>query len=287
VLAQTNKQFKITDQEFERISKLIRDLSGISLKEHKKMLIVSRLSKRLRVLGLENFSDYYDLLTGSNEIAGQELTCFINGITTNKTDFYREPYQFDYLQEAVLEDLFNNPSACSDGELRIWSAGCSTGEEPYTIGIILSEYFKEKRSINIKILATDLDTEVLEKAKIGIYGEQAVRPIPPDCMIRYFKRGVGINEGSYMTKKCLKDIITFAKHNLVYSPMKVNKPFDIIFCRNVLIYFDEATTKNIIYEQFYNTLKAGGHLFLGHSESLSQNNTNFEHVANSVYRKRS
>jgi chemotaxis protein methyltransferase CheR len=239
----------------------------------------------LRALGLETFSSYYDILTGDSEKAKEELTHFVNGITTNKTDFYREPYQFEFLKNVALKEKCDRSFGSQDRELRIWSAGCSTGEEPYTLSIILNEYFRDIPSMNVKILATDLDTDVLSRAKRGVYSEQAIKPIPRECLIRYFKRGIGVNEGSYMAKQNLKNMITFAKHNLVKSPMRVKKPFDMVFCRNVLIYFDGPTTDDIIFKQFYNVLKPGGYLFLGHSEALPLNNHCFKRVANSVYQK--
>ncbi|MDI6716342.1 MAG: protein-glutamate O-methyltransferase [Actinomycetota bacterium] len=277
-------QYKINDREFNLLRELIKELTGINLTEQKKMLVVSRLSKRLRQLGLSNFTSYYNYIMESEQ-GRQEIDQLINRITTNKTDFYREPHHFKCLTDICLPQIYEAHRFSIKRKLRIWSAGCSSGEEPYTIAITLAEFFKNKPGWDIKILATDLDTEMLDKAKAGIYKKDVVAPIPEELLRRYFLKGVGTNEGLYMVKKTLKDMIIFKRHNLVKESLKVTTPFDIIFCRNVIIYFDSEEKARVI-NRFYNVLRSGGFLFLGHSESLLGNDGRFKLVGNSAYCKK-
>jgi len=277
-------QYRIDDDEFDLLRDLIKQLTGISLSDQKKMLVVARLSKRLRTLGLSSFIDYYNLII-DGEDGYHEIDHLINRITTNKTDFYRENHHFEFLKNVLLPQICEEGSATGDRTLRIWSAGCSSGEEPYTLAITLKEFFKGKPGWNIKIFATDLDTEILERARNGIYNEQVVAPVPPECLRAYFKKGVGANDGLYMVKDVIKSMITFRRHNLVNERLSIKRPFDMIFCRNVIIYFDEAVKNKVIYQHFYDVLRSGGHLFLGHSESLMNNNDKFKLVSNSTYRK--
>jgi len=275
--------YKIKDDEFELLRGLIKDLTGISLANHKKMLVVSRLSKRLRTLGLADFTDYYKYVTES-ESGRREVDNLINRMTTNKTDFYRESHHFDYLQDSLLPQLYDEGRKQGRLKLRIWSAGCSSGEEPYTIAITAREHFKGKTGWDTKILATDLDTEILDKARLGLYKREIVEPIPPEYLRSYFKKGVGENDGLFMAKEELKNLIVFRRHNLVYDQLPAKNPLDVIFCRNVIIYFDEDTKAKVI-NQFHKALRSGGHLFLGHSESPFGCEDKFRLVGNSIYRK--
>ncbi|MCL6471580.1 MAG: protein-glutamate O-methyltransferase [Firmicutes bacterium] len=273
-------QFNINDTEFDLLRKLIKEVSGINLSNQKKMLVVARLSKRLRALGMSSFTKYYNYVT-KDPAGRQELNHLVNRITTNKTDFYRESHHFEFLQDVLLPQLYEEGIRSSNRRLRIWSAGCSSGEEPYTIAITLKEFFKGKLGWDIKVLATDLDTEMLDKAKKGIYDEQAVAPIPPEYLRDYFMRGTGANSGLYKVKDSLKDIIAFRKHNMVSDDLPAKNPFDIIFCRNVIIYFDEETKEKVI-NRFYDCLRSNGYLFLGHSESLIGCESQFKLVGNSI-----
>lgn len=276
-------QFQINDTEFELLRKLIKELTGINLSDQKKMLVVSRLSKRLRELNLSSFTSYYNYVTKHKD-GRQELNHLINRITTNKTDFYRERHHFEFLKDVLLPRLYEEGRKSGRLKLRIWSAGCSSGEEPYTIAITLKEFFKHKPGWDIKILATDLDTEMLDKAVKGVYSEHVVAPIPPEYLCTYFKKGIGANKGLFLIKESLKEIITYRKHNLVTEELSARNPFDIIFCRNVIIYFDEATKLKII-DSFYENLKSGGYLFLGHSESLLGCEDRFKLIGNSICRR--
>lgn len=275
--------YKIKDDEFELLRGLIKELTGISLANHKKMLVVSRLSKRLRTLGLADFADYYKYVTES-ELGHQEVDNLINRMTTNKTDFYRESHHFDYLENVLLPQLYDEGRKQGTLRLRIWSAGCSSGEEPYTIAITLREFFKNKTGWDVKILATDLDTEILDRARLGLYKREIVEPIPHEHLRSYFKKGVEVNDGLFMAKDLLKSLITFRRHNLAYDQLPAKNPLDIIFCRNVIIYFDEDTKAKVI-NQFHKALKSGGYLFLGHSESPFGCEDKFSLVGNSIYKK--
>ncbi|MHB8841869.1 MAG: CheR family methyltransferase [Candidatus Aquicultor sp.] len=276
-------EYRISDAEFELLRSLIKELTGINLSDQKKMLVVSRLSKRLRSLGLTSFAGYYKYVT--EDIKGcEEIDHLINRMTTNKTDFYRESHHFDFMQKTALPHIYGEGRKHSELNLRVWSAGCSSGEEPYTIAITLKEFFQNKPGWDVKILATDLDTEMLDKSKAGIYKQEIVSPISNEYLRTYFKKGVGENEGLFMAKDTLKGMIVFRRHNLVYDSLPTKRQFDIVFCRNVIIYFDEKTKIKVI-NQFYNALKEGGYLFLGHSESPVGCESKFKLLGNSLYRK--
>jgi len=276
-------EYRISDTEFELLRSLVKELTGINLSDHKKMLVVSRLSKRLRTLGLTSFAGYYRYITEGSK-GRDEIDHLINRMTTNKTDFYRESHHFDFMQKTALPQIYEEGRRQGKLKVRVWSAGCSSGEEPYTIAITLKEFFKSKPGWNVKLLATDLDTEMLDKSKAGIYKDQIVSPIPNEYLRTYFKKGVGENEGLFMAKGALKDMVVFRRHNLVYDSLPTKRRFDIIFCRNAIIYFDEETKIKVI-NQFYNALKEGGYLFLGHSESPVGCETKFKLLGNSLYRK--
>lgn len=275
-------QYKIADKEFGQLKTLIKELTGINLTEQKKMLIVARLSKRLRVLGLSSFAQYYELLTETGN--SSEIIHLINRITTNKTDFFRESHHFDFLKEVVLPRFYEEGMKNGRRKLRIWSAGCSSGEEPYTIAMTLQEFFHDKTGWDVKILATDLDTEILAKARNGVYLQDIVAPIPSACLRENFKKGVGANNGLFMVKDKLKRMILFKRHNLTSEEFLLNEQIDIVFCRNVIIYFDEATKTRVI-NHFHDALRDDGILFLGHSESVIANDGRFKLIGNSTFCK--
>ncbi|MDP1615161.1 MAG: protein-glutamate O-methyltransferase CheR, partial [Methylococcales bacterium] len=235
-----------------------------------------RLSKRLRKLGLSNFKEYCQYL---NEHPDQEFTEFINAITTNLTAFFRENHHFDYLRDVVIPELLIRNK--STQKIRVWSAGCSTGEEPYSIAITLLE--NVPANWDIKILATDLDTAVLRAAAEGIYAEERVNGIPEERLKRWFMRGRSSQHGQVKVNPQLQKIISFKQLNLMQEwPMKGH--FDFIFCRNVLIYFDRET-KIMLAKRYAQILANRSWLFIGHSESLNQLSTELELVACTSYRK--
>lgn len=268
--------YAISVDEFERFRTLIYSESGISLSDQKKSLLASRLSKRLRDLGLGTFSDYYDhvMADGSRE----EFTRMLDLISTNKTDFFREPKHFEFLRERILPDLEDVK------RIRIWSSACSTGEEPYTIAITLYESVQYPAQWDFKILASDLSTRVLAKAASGTYDDERLRDVPPAVVQRHFLRGKGGSAGMVKVKPHLADMIKFRRLNLMDDTFPIKQPLDLIFCRNVMIYFDRPTQEKLV-NKFYRYLRPGGYLFIGHSESLQWVNHRFKSVAPTIYQK--
>ncbi len=266
----------ISTEEFHRFRTLIYDESGIALNDQKQGLVASRLSKRLRELGLKSFSEYYDRLM--SDPGREEFTRMLDLISTNKTDFFREPRHFDFLREEVL------PGLARDKHVRIWSSACSTGEEPYTIAITLYEGVSDPANWNCKILASDLSTRVLAKAAAGVYDADRVRDVPPDVVRRHFLRGRGESSGQLKVKPHLAAMVQFRRLNLMDDHFPIKSPLDVIFCRNVMIYFDRPTQEQLV-NKFHRYLKPGGYLFIGHSESLQWVTHPFETIAPTIYQK--
>lgn len=267
---------RITSKEFESFRTLIYEESGISLDQRKQSLLESRLSKRVRELGLETFSQYYDRVTG--DPTREEFTRMLDLISTNKTDFFREPNHFQFLRERILPELHDAK------RLRIWSSACSTGEEPYTIAMTLFEGVQNPAQWDFQILASDLSTRVLAKAAAGVYDQDRFRDVPPDLLRRHFLRGRGASAGSFKVKPHLASMIRFRRLNLMDEHFPIKNPLDLIFCRNVMIYFDRPTQETLV-NKFHWYLKPGGHLFIGHSESLQWVNHPFTLVAPTIYQK--
>ena len=266
----------ITAEEFQRFRTLIYDESGISLGEQKKSLLASRLSKRLRDLDLATFSEYYEKVTEDQTC--EEFTCMLDLISTNKTDFLREPKHFDFLRERILPELNTTK------QIRIWSSACSTGEEPYTIAMTLYEGVQNPERWDFKILASDLSTRVLAKAAAGTYDEDRFRDVPPEFIKRHFLRGRGEQTGVFKVKPHLADVITFRRLNLMDDRFPIKNSLDLIFCRNVMIYFDRPTQETLV-NKFHHYLKPGGYLFIGHSESLQWVTHPFKAIAPTIYWK--
>jgi chemotaxis protein methyltransferase CheR len=269
--------YDITDKEFKLFQGIIYRQTGIHMSEKKRNLIVARLSKRLRALNLKNFSEYYQYLTENNN-SDNEIINLINRVTTNKTDFFREMHHFEFLMEEALPSIIRDSRR--ERKLRIWSAGCSTGEEPYSIAMIVAEAFQGERGWDIKILATDLDTEVLMKAATGVYPSQVVSPVPISYLSKYFER----TRHGYEVARVIKSMVAFRKLNLIEQVFPMKRSFDIIFCRNVMIYFDEDTKHNLI-KKFHHHLKDNGFMFVGHSESLMYMKDIFRFLKHTVYQK--
>ena len=268
------KEFLLTDQEFEQIAKMVYDACGIVLGSHKREMVYSRLARRIRVLNLASFAEYIDYLETHRE---QEFSEFINAITTNLTSFFREPYHFDFLRETLVPQILERNRATR--RVRVWSAGCSTGEEPYSIAMTLHDKFPS--SWDVKILATDLDSNVLAKASAGEYAENSITGLDHSLQKRFFLRNK--QSGMYKVRPEIKKNIYFKRLNLLQEwPMK--GPFDVIFCRNVVIYFDQPT-KELLFQRYAEKLCSEGHLFLGHSESMNKNQTDFVPLGKTMYRK--
>ncbi len=273
-------EFELTDAQFGRICELVREQSGIALSSGKRQMVYGRLVRRLRALRLPGFSDYLALLERGD--AGGELQEFTNAITTNLTSFFRESHHFEYLGGELLPAIAEQVRA--SGRLRIWSSACSTGEEPYSIAMVLREQQALLGRADCKILATDLDSNVLKTASTGLYPAERVRQISQQRVAQFFTPGSGSQAGSFQVSPALRQLITFKQLNLMHEwPMR--GPFDAIFCRNVVIYFD-IQTKRALFERMAQLQPAGSILFLGHSESLYRISERYELIGRTVYRRR-
>jgi chemotaxis protein methyltransferase CheR len=269
-------EYAITPKEFEQFRALIYQESGISLNDNKQTMLVSRLSKRLRTLQLDSFQAYYDLIAG--QTGGDEFTLLLDLVSTNKTDFFREPRHFDFLRDQIL------PVLGSTRSIRIWSAASSSGEEPYTIAMTLYDGVADPERWDFKILASDISTRVLARAASGVYEEDRVREIPKEIVERHFLKGVGNRAGMVKVKPHLAEMVRFRRINLMDKSYPIKTPLDLIFCRNVMIYFDRPTQAELT-AKFYRYLKPGGFLFIGHSEGLQRLDQSFLSVAPTIYQK--
>lgn len=268
---------KITNEEFRKLSSYIKDNYGINLKEEKQSLITGRLYNILVQKKMNSFSDYYNYLV--TDKTGDAASALVNKITTNHTFFMREADHFCYFKETVLPWLKYN---VKDKDIRIWSAGCSTGEEPYTLAMIIDEFFgKEKMWWDTKILATDISSNALNEAAKGVYSNEKIDALPLYWKLNYFRKID--NETSIITDR-IKNEVIFRKLNLMDQVFPFKRKLHVIFCRNVMIYFDDATKRQLV-NKFYDLTEYGGYLFIGHSESLIRGETKYKYVMPAVYRK--
>lgn len=274
----------LSDADFRALRDLIYEKSGITLSDSKKQLVTSRLARRLRMHGLESYHDYFELVT-RRDPQGEELREMLNAITTNKTDFFREKHHFDFMHSTFFPRCVERAKSTGEKRLRIWSAGCSTGEEPYTLAMTFLSAFPAGSQWSLELLATDLDTQVLARAQAGVYGEESIAPVSEELQKRYFRRGTGANAGKVRVSDALRQMITFRQLNFVEHPWWVKGPFDLILCRNVMIYFNQDTQRTIV-ENFGQRLRPDGYLFIGHSETLSGLNHLFEPLRGTIYRRR-
>ena len=270
--------FELKEIDFERISRLVYEQCGINLHEGKKELVKARLGKRLREGNFKSFGDYYRYVI-SNE-GTDELISMIDSLSTNLTYFFREESHFRKLSEVAPAML--KESGGPSPKLRIWSAGCSTGEEPYSLAMTVNECAGALNP-DIKIIATDISTRVLDIAGKGIFTKEKLKNVPPAILKRYFQVGSGQSEGYYRIKKVIREMVQFSRFNLMETPPS-SFLFDVIFCRNVLIYFDKGTQAALV-KRFYNCLHKGGYFFAGHSESLTGLDHEFKYIEPSIYRK--
>ncbi|MEW6220887.1 MAG: protein-glutamate O-methyltransferase CheR [Thermodesulfobacteriota bacterium] len=273
----------ITDAEFDDISRFVYRYCGINLTPAKKTMVSGRLMKRLRQLGLSRFGDYFAMATSPG--AGQhELTTMINLLTTNKTDFFRQPDQFQLLTHTLLPRLTALARLRSRRHIAVWSAGCSSGEEPYTIAFVLQEFVRQHPGWGYSILATDISTRRLEEAVRAVYTEEVVEPVPLELKRRYLLRGVGEHTGTFRVAPEIRKQITFRALNLMTSDLSSVGSIDLLFCRNVTIYFDRPTQRALV-ARFDGQLASGGYYFVGHSESLHGIFEGLTLVAPTVYIK--
>ena len=275
---------RITEAEFKLFQVLVRECTGIAIGDSKRELVCARLGKRLRHYGYRTFQQYHEHLR-ERDPAGAERQALINAITTNKTEFFRELHHFDVLRGYVTEQ---RARAAGPGEdvrrLRLWSAGCSSGEEAYSIAMTVLAALAPARW-DVKILASDIDTDMLSVAQAGLYPEESLRSVPPRLREPYFTR-LSIH-GRHLVQIApeVRELVKVRRINLVHEGWPIRTQFDAIFCRNVTIYFDKPA-QHAMLQRLVHFLSPGGLLFLGHSESLLGLHAGLEHVANSVYRNR-
>jgi len=259
---------------FDKFRRLVYEQSGISLGAGKEALVSARVGKRMRALGFDDFRNYLRYLT--REDAGDEIVHLLDAISTNVTSFFREPAHFEFLSSTIAEWM-------NEGQrrFRVWSAACSTGEEPYSLAMTLLEV-TNARSVDLKILATDISTSVLEQSRSGSYDEGKLGTVPPALRDRYFTRHQN-DQGTYYTAKdVMKRVIAFSRINLSIPPFPMHGPFDIIFCRNVMIYFDNAVRRALLTEM-KRLLRPEGYLVVGHAESLTGMVSDFKNIKPSIY----
>ena len=270
----------LKEKDFRKISKMVYSHCGINLHNGKKELVRSRLAKRLRALNIRSFSEYLKIIEKDN--TGNEFSMMIDNLSTNLTSFFREKQHYIYLANVLLPELAKQKCG-KDQRIRTWSAGCSSGEEPYSMAITLLDALSDKEIWDIKLLATDVSTRMIEKAQIGVYDAQRILPLSPSQKFKYLRSIRTIHNRGFEVKGFVKNLITFGYLNLMEN-FPFNGPIDFIFCRNVMIYFDKETQQELI-NKFYRVLSPGGVLFTGHSESLTGIDHNFKYVKPTIYQK--
>jgi len=269
------------EREFRRISDLVYEHCGINLHAGKKELVRARLAKRLREGNFRTFSEYIRHVL--DDPTGREFSILVDSLSTNLTKFFREEQHFEFLRTRFLPSLLEAKQRRRDFRLRAWSAGCSSGEEPYSIAITLLEKVQGRGRWDVKLLATDISTRILEKARAGVYEEQRIEPISPSLRSRYLIRRRQSRGDVYEVRPTLRDVVIFRYLNLM-GDWPIRGPLDFIFCRNVMIYFDKPTQGRLI-QRFYEMLASGGVLFTGHSESLTGIEHKFKYVQPTIYMK--
>lgn len=271
-----DREFPMNDQNFNTISKIAYRYTGIKLPEQKRQMIYSRIARRIRALNLDNFDQYCEIISDEKHA---EFNEFINSITTNLTSFFRENHHFEYLESTIIPHLKKIHG--SNRKVRVWSAGCSTGEEPYSIAMTLLKSFGSSSNWDLKILATDLDSNVVTTGRNGIYVADRLSGLEPSLVKKWFSGNA--DSSQYAIADEAKNLIQFNRLNLLDNwPMR-NK-FDIIFCRNVVIYFDKPTQMKL-FDRYAEQLNDGGYLIIGHSESLHKLTDRFEAIGKTIYRK--
>jgi len=271
----------LSDREFRSLQELIYREAGIHLSEAKKALVSGRLTRRLRALGLDNFKDYYEQV----EANADERTAMLDCISTNETRFFREPKQFEFLEATVLPHWRAlGDSGTIPKKIRVWSAACSSGEEPYTLAMVLGTHFPDSDGWSVEILASDLSTRVLSAAREGVWPIERSNDIPERFRKAWMLRGIRSEEGRMRAHPRLKSMIEFRRINLNDRNYAIRDSFDLIFCRNVLIYFNRESKTDVI-NRLTQHLSPTGLLFLGHAESLTGTSHTLEHAGPTAYRR--
>lgn len=272
---------RLSDEEFNLISSLVYNKFGIKLGEQKRALIIGRLQKVLHAGGFLNFKDYYHHVV--NEPSGTALLTLVDKISTNHTFFFRENEHFDFLSGNILPNIIKEIQNKPRPAVRIWCAGCSSGEEPYTFAMVLSEFFKSNiGDIDIGILATDISVSALEKAVAGIYPAERMELVPPAYRKKYF---IQLKDGNWEVKSNLKKMVLFRRLNLIRPDFPFKNLFQLISCRNVMIYFDKETQRSLI-SRFHRYTEPNGFLFIGHSETLDRSAGLYKYIMPSIYQKK-
>ncbi|MFH0724825.1 MAG: protein-glutamate O-methyltransferase [Pseudomonadota bacterium] len=273
----------MSPKTFERFREFVTTHLGIKMPDVKKTMLQSRLQKRLRLLSIDSYEDYYDYVFSARGRQA-ELTHMIDAVTTNKTDFFREPKHFDYLVRAALPDLLQARSAAASKTFRFWSAGCSTGAEPYTLGMVLSEFAERVAGFQFAIIATDISQRVLEEARAGIYSEEMAAPIPLPLRKKYLLRSKNPQENAVRINSEIRSKVRFGRLNFMEDSFGLRQNVDVIFCRNVLIYFDRSTQEQVV-NRLCRHLHTGGFLFLGHSETLNGLSVPLTQIYPTIYKR--
>jgi len=269
----------ISSKEFKELSKIIYDRFGIDIPEVKKILLTTRLVPILLKRGFDSYTEYIKFF--EKDRSGQAASELVDAISTNLTFFYRENAHFKFFENHLLPELTKKIEQSQSHDLRIWSAGCSTGEEPYMLVILMMDYLESRYNLwSAGVLATDIDSNVLKFAQKGEYPEERFNKMPPQYKFRFFKK---ISMGEYKIHDEVKQEVLFRRFNLM-NPFPFKRQFHAIFCRNVMIYFDKPTRERLV-RRFYDFLEPGGYLFIGHSETIDKNLTDFEYIMPALYRK--
>ncbi|MEO1657495.1 MAG: protein-glutamate O-methyltransferase CheR [Pseudomonadota bacterium] len=280
-LAQTRpSEFEYTQADFTQIKGMIYDDAGIFLPDTKMNLVYSRLARRLRVLGMQRFSEYITFVAGKE--GREERGHLLSALTTNLTHFFREPHHFETIRDAIAKEAL--AKTARGGKYRIWSAGCSSGEEPYSLAIALLDAAPELAKRDVKVLGTDIDPVVVNRATTGLYDREVIDPVEPRLREKYFQSGWGPNADRFCVGDEVRAMVDFQLLNLM-GPWPIRESVDAVMCRNVVIYFDEAT-KGVLWQRFSEVLDPGGWLFIGHSERLSGHaKDRFESAGLTTYRR--
>jgi chemotaxis protein methyltransferase CheR len=272
------REFAFSDEDFNALRTLVKTHTGINLTDQKRELVYGRISRRLRTLNLHSFRDYRELLSDES---GKEFAEFCNAITTNLTSFFRESHHFEYVRDHILVPRLND--AKGSRRVRIWCAGCSSGEEPYSLAMTIRETIPDASRWDIRILATDLDSDVLARGERGVYGADRVREMSPARRSRFFRETTHNGQPAFAVAPELRELITFKQLNLM-TPFPMKGPLDAIFCRNVVIYFDKDTQRDL-FARMARLQESGATLFLGHSESLFKVSTDYALIGKTIYRR--
>ena len=272
------REFEFTDADFHALRSLVKDMTGINLAESKRELVYGRVSRRLRALSLPSFSAYRRLLESGD---GSELVAFCNALTTNLTSFFRENHHFEYLRDEFLTP--RREAGKRSTRVRIWSSACSSGEEPYSIAMTIADAIPDWQQWDIKILATDLDSDILARAQRGFYAADRVKGLDPKRVARFFTETRDAAQAGYQFSPEVAQMITFKQMNLMHD-LPMSGPLDVIFCRNVVIYFDKDTQRGL-FARMAKLQRPGDLLMLGHSETLFKVSEDFSLIGKTIYRR--